>query len=113
MTIPSREIWRKSVHFSGVLFLPVLLWNRAAFSALLLLFLIVYLGVELAARSSKRVPLLSALTEKCKRPGETGKFSKGALFLVFSGIVTPYLFGAAAAALGLAQTFIADTLSAF
>jgi len=113
MTLPSREIWRKSVHFSGVFFVPALLWNRLVFSVLLLAFLAVYLAIEFSARRGIRIPLLSTLTDRCKRPRESGRLSRGALFLVFSGIVTPYLFGTAAAALGLAQTFVADTASAF
>lgn len=107
----SREIWRKSVHFSGIFFLPVLLWRREAFVGLLASFLVIYLIVELVGRYGLRIPLLSMLTEKCKRPGEKGRLSRGALFLVLAGILTPFLFGPTAAAVGLAQTFVADTTS--
>ncbi len=109
--IAARELWRKSIHFSGIFFLPILLWRRDVFVSLLTLFLIAYLLVEICARRGVRIPILSALTERCKRPSEQGRLSRGALFLVISGIVTPYLFGSAAAALGLAQVFVADTVS--
>lgn len=109
MAIATHEIWRKSVHFAGIFFLPVLLWRREAFVGLLASFLVIYLIVELAGRYGLQIPLLSMLTEKCKRPGEKGRLSRGALFLVLAGILTPFLFGQTAAAVGLAQVFVADT----
>lgn len=105
------EYYRKSVHFSGIFFIPALLWRREAFVGLLTFFLIIYLGVEWANRKGLRIPILSTLTDRCKRPSEEGRFSRGALFLVLSGIITPYLFGATAAAVGLTQAFAADTVS--
>lgn len=111
MAIASRELWRKAVHFAGVFFLPLLLQQPEAFTRLLTAFLVIYLIVELAARRGLRIPLLSTLTERCKRPGEKGRLSRGALFLVLAGILTPFLFGPTAAAVGLAQTFVADTTS--
>jgi len=107
----SREYWRKSVHFSGLFFVPVLLWNRHVFAALLAAFLVVYLIVEFRLKRGKRVPFLTALTERCKRDPERGRLSRGALFLVAAGIATPYLFGAQAAAVGLSQAFAADVTS--
>ncbi len=105
------EIWRKSIHLSGIFFLPILFWNREFFVFLLLIFLTSYLLVEWAHRKGIRVPLLSALTEKSKRVGEEGKLVKGPIFLVLAGMVAPYLFGIIPAAIGLAQLFVADVAS--
>jgi dolichol kinase len=93
------------------LFIPVLLWNRHVFAGLLVAFLAFYLSVELLERRGMRVPFLWRLTEQSKRPFEHGRLSKGALFLVLCGLVTPYLFGAQAAAVGLAQAFAGDVTS--
>lgn len=109
--IPKREFWRKAVHGSGLFFLPILLWNREIFVGLLVVFLAFYLAVEFLARRGRRIPLLSTLTENSKRDAEKGRLSKGALYLVTSGIVLPYLFGPQAAAVGLAQIFTADVTS--
>lgn len=111
MNIPAREYWRKSVHVSGLFFIPVLLWNREVFVGLLAAFLAFYLSVELLERRGIRVPLLWGLTEKSKRPSEHGRLSKGALLLVLCSIAAPYLFGAEAAAIGLAQAFAGDVTS--
>lgn len=113
MPIPTRELWRKSIHFSGVFFLPILLWRREIFTALLLVFLAVYLFEEFLNRRGVRIPLITMITERSKRPSEQGRLSRGALCLVSSAIIAPYLFGPGAAALALAQTFVADTISAF
>jgi phytol kinase len=113
MDIPSREFWRKLVHLAGVFFIPVLLWNRNVFAALLATFLAFYLLVEFLAKRGRRFPLLSTLTENSKREGERGRLSKGALFLVASSLALPYLLGPRAAAVGLAQIFTADVTSTF
>ncbi|HSA58410.1 MAG TPA: hypothetical protein VLJ37_01835 [bacterium] len=111
MKIPAREYWRKAVHVSGLFFIPVLLWDREVFAALLAAFLACYLLVEFLAKRGIALPLLSALTANSKRDTERGRFSRGALFLVASGLVTPYLFGPSAAAVGLTQIFAADVPS--
>ncbi len=111
MEIPRSEYWRKAVHVSGLFFIPVLLWNREVFVGLLTTFLAFYLLVEFLAKRGKTVPFLSALTDNSKRDSERGRLSRGALFLVASGILTPYLFGPWAAAVGLSQIFAADVPS--
>ncbi len=111
MPIPNNEYWRKSIHTAGVFLIPVLFWNRHAFTFILLAFLIFYLSVEALARRGIQVPFLSALTDHSKRPHEVGHLSRGALGLVGAGIFTPYFFGVLPAAVGLAQIFIADTAS--
>jgi dolichol kinase len=109
--LPKTEYWRKAIHLSGLFFIPILLWNRSVFAALLATFLIVYLLVEFLAKRGKWIPLLSALTENSKREKERGRLSRGALFLVASGIALPYLLGSRAAAVGLTQIFTADVSS--
>lgn len=111
MEIPRGEYWRKAVHLSGLFFIPVLLWNREVFAGLLAVFLACYLFVEFLADRGTTIPLLSALAANSKRDSERGRLSKGALFLVLCGIVTPYLFGARPAAVGLAQAFAGDVTS--
>lgn len=111
MKIQTRESWRKSVHLSGVFLIPLILWNRNLSAAVLSLCLFVYLAVEILDRRGSRLPFLTALTERCKRTFESGRLSRGALFLVLSGVTTPYLFGSHAAAIGLGQAFVADVTS--
>ena len=111
MKIATREYYRKTVHFSGIFFIPLLLWNRHIFAALLALFLAIYLAVEFLDRRERRIPLLTTFTEMCKRAFEEGRLSRGAILLVVAGIVSPYLFGTQAAAIGLSQTFAADVTS--
>lgn len=111
MKIATREYYRKTVHFSGVFFIPLLLWNRHLFAALLACFLAIYLAVEFLDRTGRRIPLLTTFTEMCKRVFEEGRLSRGAILLVVAGITTPYLFGTQAAAIGLSQTFVADVTS--
>lgn len=105
------EIWRKSVHISGIFFLPILFWNREFFVTLLILFLIGYLIVEWQWKKGKKIPFLTALTHKSKRDHESGRLAKGPILLVIAGVTTPYLFGIEPAAIGLAQAFVADTAS--
>lgn len=105
------EIWRKSVHISGIFFLPILFWNREFFVTLLILFLIGYLIVEWQWKKGKKIPFLTTLTHKSKRDHESGRLAKGPILLVIAGIATPYLFGVEPAAIGLAQAFVADTAS--
>lgn len=107
------EVWRKSVHLSGVFFLPILFWSRGFFVFLLILFLISYLIVEVLAKKGKRVPLLTTLTEKSKRPYEKTHIAKGPIYLVIAGILCPYLFGIVPTAIGLTQIFVADVTSTF
>lgn len=103
------EFLRKTVHLSGVFLLPVLLWNRHLFAGTIAAALLIYLFVEWSARMGKRIPLLTRLTEACKRSDEKGRPSLGPILLAAACIVTPCLFGAKAAAAGLAQAFVADT----
>lgn len=111
MTRYQREVVRKAVHGGGFFFLPVLLWNRTAFTVLVCIFLIVYLIIEWGERRGFRIPGLTQLTEISKRESESGKISRGAIYLVLSSLVLPYLFGAHAAAIGLAQIYTADVTS--
>ena len=108
-----KELWRKSIHFSGVFFLPLLFWNRNFFASLVGVYLLIYLFSEWMRAQGKKVPLLSALTEKCKRKDEMKGLSWPAIFISISAIVTPYLFGVPAAAVGLAQIFVADVAANF
>ena len=105
------EIWRKSVHISGIFFLPILFWNREFFVTLLILFLVGYLIVEWQWKKGKKIPLLTALTHKSKRDHESGRLAKGPILLVIAGVTTPYLFGVEPAAIGLAQIFVGDVAS--
>ncbi len=111
MFIRFDEVLRKAVHLAGIFFLPILFWNRTLFSLLLLLFLLIYLIIERAEKKGKRIPFLSTLTRRCKRPEESGRLARGPIFLVLAGFITPYLFGVQAAGVGLAQALVADVAS--
>lgn len=91
--------------------IPLILWDRNFSAALLIFCLSIYLAVEIMDRLGRRFPLLTALTERCKRSFESGRLSRGAILLVTAGIATPYLFGTQAAAIGLSQVFVADVTS--
>lgn len=67
--------------------------------------------MEFLGQRGRRIPLLTTLTENSKRDNEQGGLSKGALFLVTSSMVLPYLLGPHAAAVGLAQIYTADVTS--
>lgn len=104
-----QEFLRKTIHISGIFLIPLLLWKKEIFSFLLFLFLVIYLFIEILDRKNKKIFFLTALTQNSKRPHEKNKLSRGALFLSLSGIILPFLFGPHAAAIGLSQTFVADT----
>ena len=103
-----KELWRKSIHLFGLFLIPILLWKREVFVLLVLAALLLYLTVEWLERRGRSLPFLTALTLKSKRGTEQGHLSRGAVCLALSGILTPYLFGAETAALGLTQVFVAD-----
>lgn len=107
----SKELLRKSVHASGIFFVPLLLWNRTYFTLLVLISLVIYLAVELASRRGYTIFFLTQFSEKCKRKPEEKKLSKGALFLIAASLVLPYLFGSFAAAVGLSQIYLGDAAS--
>lgn len=111
MKIPAREFWRKSVHFAGIFFIPLLLWRREVFTGLVLIFLSAYLLVELRAKKGLRTPLLSEVAARSKRESERGTVSMGAILLAATAVVLPYLLGPWAAAVGLSQVFVADVPS--
>lgn len=103
------QYFRKSVHAGGIVFLPLLFYSRALFVALFVFLLILYLMVELLDRKGVQIPFLSPLIQGCKRIEESGRLSTGALCLALAGIIVPSLFGVRAAAIGLAQAYLADT----
>ncbi len=107
----NKELLRKAVHFSGILFLPILFWKRDLFTGLFVFSLIVYLLTEWLDRKGKIIPFLTMFTRRCKRDIEIGRLSKGAIFLATAGILIPYLFGVQAAAIGLSQAFVSDPIA--
>ncbi len=106
-----KEILRKSIHLSGIFLLPILYWNKNIFALILLLALLFYLIIEWANKKKIKIPLLTVLIQACKRDYEKGSLARGPILLAVSGIFLPYLFGAQAAAIGLAQIFVADVFA--
>ncbi len=106
-----KEIVRKSIHASGIFFIPFVFWHRTFFTIVFTIFLITTLCVELASKKGFSIPFLSKLAETCKREEEKNRLSRGAFFLLLAAIICPYLFGSTAAAIGLIQAFVGDSAS--
>lgn len=106
-----KEFLRKAVHLSGIALLPILFWKREVFTGLVTFSLFLYLLTEWLDRKGKIIPFLTMFMRRCKRDNEIGRLSKGAICLAVAGILTPYLFGIEAAAVGLAQAFVADPIA--
>ncbi len=106
-----RELLRKAIHISGILLIPLLLWKREVFSLVCLALLAIYLFSEWCLKKGFSLPLLTTLNLHSKRDHERDHLSKGAVFLLLSAAILPFLFGIQASAIGLSQTFIGDAFA--
>ncbi len=107
-----KEIIRKSIHTAGVLFLPLLFQDRSVFIGLFAFFLVVYFLAEFLNHKKIEVPFLTSVIRVSKRHHESERWARGPVFLSLSCILTPILFPAQVACLGLMQVFVSDSAAA-
>lgn len=107
-----KEIFRKSIHASGLFFLPLLFLNKFIFSGLFVLFLGIYFLIELLDRKNIRLPFLTSITHISKRDNEKNLWARGPIFLSLSCAFLPLVFSATHTCLGLVHIFVSDSAAA-
>lgn len=106
------ELWRKSFHALGIVMIPVSQISPYLVVAFLVIASVLYLWVELLARTEHPVPFVTTLIRKCKRPEYRDTIDCGPLYLA-AGVGLPFLLlPVSAASVALLHACVADAAAA-